>query len=94
MKARQALYLRRLASLAFSAVMWKFLAGGGYDLDRAKRFGRVLGEAYQLLDDATDGDGAAGEIGRDNAAKRGQELLAELRLIDPEIAGIVLEAMR
>lgn len=79
--------------MAFSAVMWKFLAGG-YNLDRAKRFGRVLGEAYQLLDDAADGDGAAGMLGRDTAAMRGKELLSELRLIDPKIAEMVLEAMR
>ena len=67
---------------------------GGHDLDRAKRFGRVLGEAYQLLDDAADGDGAAGVLGRDTAAMQGKELLSELRLIDPKIAEMVLEAMR
>lgn len=72
------------------------LCGSGGNLTtqhNAGVFGQTLGRAYQLLDDARDGDGATAELGRDEAERMGQALMAKLRDIDPEIADMVTEAM-
>ncbi len=75
---------RKTGALITASVVTGALAGGGShrELATLRQFGQDLGLAFQLLDDARDGDGVARVVGHSAAKQEARRLLdrAERRL--------------
>ena len=69
---------RKTAALITASVLAGGLAGGApaASLRRLRRYGQAIGFAFQLIDDAHDGDGLATRLGVDQARGQARRLIA------------------